>query len=414
MAKLEEVLLSVEAAKNKILEKIEVKAPQVSTLDQANGLVLADKIDTPMDLPPFNNSSMDGFAVLAKDTLGANAKNPVRLRVIEDIPAGHAPSKKLHSGETSRIMTGAPTPVGADAVIPVESTNFSERYSQRDLPETIEIYRQVLSGDYIRPKGQDLSKGTALFEPGRILRPQDLGLLSGLGLSAVSVHPRAKVALISSGDEIIKPGNKLEPGKIYDMNSISIRTLLQSFGADVIEYGIAKDDYQDVYRTLEKTKESTVDLIVSTAGVSVGVYDYINRVLEDHGEIDFWRVNMRPGKPLLFGKYGQIPFVGLPGNPVSAFVSSRIFLKPVINKFAGKETAETYFDTILDEDMESDGRESYLRVSVTKKDNSFHASLTQHQGSGNIYSLVCSNALLIMPAGVKSLPKGSITKFMEI
>jgi molybdopterin molybdotransferase len=414
MSKIEDSLLSVQEAKIKILNQIKEKNSEIFPLELANGLVLADKINAPMDLPPFNNSSMDGFAVVAEDTLGANAMNPVRLRVIEDIPAGYAPVKQLHPGETSRIMTGAPTPIGANAVIPVESTNFSKRYSEQDLPETVEIYREIRPGDYIRPKGQDLSKGTALFEPGRILRPQDLGLLSGLGLSEVNVHPPANIALISSGDEIIKPGYKLKPGKIYDMNSVSIRALLQSFGANVIEFGITQDDYQDVYRTLENTRESGVDLIVSTAGVSVGVYDYINRVLEDHGEIDFWRVNMRPGKPLLFGKYGKIPFVGLPGNPVSAFVSSRIFLKSVIYKFAGKDTSETYFDTILDEDMESDGRESYLRVSVTKKENFFHANLCHHQGSGNIYSLVCSNALLIMPAGVKSLPKGSITKFLEI
>ena len=319
MAKMKRFYCQSRQQKTKYWRKLTSRIHRFLTLDQAVGLVLADKIDAPMDLPPFNNSSMDGFAVLAKDTLGASAKNPVRLRVIEDIPAGHAPEKELHAGETSRIMTGAPTPDGADAVIPVESTNFSDRYSQRDLPETIEIYREVLPGDYIRPKGQDLSKGTALFEPGRILRPQDLGLLSGLGISAVSVHPRAKVALISSGDEIIKPGNKLEPGKIYDMNSVSIRALLQSFGADVFEYGIAKDDYQDVFRTLEKTRESDVDLIVSTAGVSVGVYDYINRVLEDHGEIDFWRVNMRPGKPLLFGKYGRIPFRWVTGESCISF-----------------------------------------------------------------------------------------------
>jgi molybdopterin molybdotransferase len=414
MTKLDNPLISVETAKLKILEKIEVKSPETYPLHRANGLVLAGGINAPMDLPPFNNSSMDGFAVLAEDTSGANKLKPIRLQVIEDIPAGHSPNKQIHSGETSRIMTGAPLPSGANAVIPVENTNFSERYSEQDLPEFIEIYREVFSSDYVRPKGQDLSKGTALFDQGHVLRPQDLGLLSGLGLSDVSIHPQPNIALISSGDEIIKPGNKLEAGKIYDMNSISIRTLLQSFGANVIDVGIAKDDYEDVFRTLEKTREIGVDLIVSTAGVSVGVFDYINRVLEDHGEIDFWRINMRPGKPLLFGRYGEIPFVGLPGNPVSAFVSSRIFLKPVIKKFAGKDTSEKYFDTFVDEDMESDGRETYLRVSVSKKEQNFHAVLSQHQGSGNIYSLVCSNALLIMPAGVKSLPKGSTTKFMEI
>ncbi len=270
MSSVKNPLLSVEAAKIKILNQIQVKNPEIIPLEFANGMVLADKIHAPMNLPSFNNSSMDGFAVIAKDTIGANSSEPVRLKVVEDIPAGYAPEKHLHSGETSRIMTGAPTPIGANAVIPVEFTNFSDRYSEQALPETIEIYREVVTGEYIRPEGQDITQGSSLFEKGRILKPQDLGLLSGLGISDVSVYPHAKIALISSGDEITKPGNKLKPGKIYDMNTVSIRTLLQSFGADVVEFGIAKDDYQDVNDTLEKTRKSDFDLICQHCGSQSG------------------------------------------------------------------------------------------------------------------------------------------------
>ena len=407
-------LLSVSEAKDNILANFQSRQPQNIELDEANGLVLASEVFAAMDLPPFNNSSMDGFAVIAADTKSASLEAPVELQVVEDIPAGYAPVRKLNRGEAARIMTGAPTPDGADAVVPVEDTNFSDRYAQQSLPEKVEVYRTVHSGDYIRPKGQDLSKGSALFNSGHMLRPQDLGLLSGLGVSEVSVHPKPNIALISSGDEITKPGNPLEPGKIYDMNSIAIKSLLQTYGANVIEFGVAKDNYEDVHRTLEKAELAEIDLIVSTAGVSVGVYDYVNRVLEDFGEINFWKVNMRPGKPLLFGRYKKTPFVGLPGNPVSAFVGTRIFLKSAIQKLSGSDTTETYFEAMLDQNVASDGRESYLRAIVTKKGRQYHAVLAQHQGSGNIYSLVCANALLIIPAGVKSLAKGSVTKFITI
>ena len=407
-------LLSVEEAKQKILSQIQRKNLRTILLEDANGLVLAEKVLAKIDLPPFDNSSMDGYAVLASDTKLANEANPVSLKVIEDIPAGKSPIKCLKSGKSARIMTGAPIPDGSNAVVPVELTNYSDRYSEQDLPEIIQINQEVLPGDYVRPKGQDLLKGAPLFSPGHILRPQDLGLLSGLGLPEIKAYPRPNIALISSGSEIVKPGNLLEPGKIYDMNTFAIRALLQSFGANVVEFGIAKDSYEDVYRTFEQTLEHDIDLIVSTAGVSVGVYDYVNRVLEDYGSINFWKVNIRPGKPLLFGKYKTIPVIGLPGNPVSAFVGSRIFLKPLIYKLSGREVKEIFFDAILEQDVNSDGRESYLRASVTIKDHIYHANITQHQGSGNIYSLVCSNALLIIPAGVKSLPKGNIIKFIEI
>jgi molybdopterin molybdotransferase len=407
-------LLSVDQAKEKLLGEFSPKEPIPMNVKKANGYVLAEKIFAPINLPPFDNSSMDGFAVRALDTKNASNENPIRLQVIEDIPAGKAPKKALREGQTSRIMTGAPLPQNADAIVPVESTSLSNRYYEQSLPETIEIFLSVKKGDYVRPTSEDISIGEELFQSKHLLKPHDLGFIAGVGIETVHVFPPPRIALISSGNEIIKAGRSLKPGQIYDINSISILNLLQSYGAEVIELGTAKDSYPKIKRLFDKAVEKGVDLIVSTAGVSLGVYDYVKQVLEENGKLDFWRINMRPGKPLTFGSYQNVPFLGLPGNPVSAYVGSRVFLKPIIRKFVGLDTGEEYFETITTEDIVSDGRESYLRVLVEKTAQGTQASLAKHQGSGNMFSLVCANALLIVPAGVKSLPKGSRVKYIQI
>jgi molybdopterin molybdotransferase len=260
----------------------------------------------------------------------------------------------------------------------------------------------------------DVIKGEKLFEKGHYLKPHDLGFISGLGIDFVKIFPSPKIALFSSGNEIVNPGKQLLPGQIFYINSVSILNLLQSFGAKVIELGTAKDNYAKIKKLFEKAVDLDVDLIVSTAGVSMGAYDYVKQVLEDNGQLNFWKVNMRPGKPLTFGKYNHVPFLGLPGNPVSAYVGSRIFLKPIIQKIMGMHTNEELFDTTVNEDIESDGRESYLRVLVEHNNGESKATLAKHQGSGNMFSLVCANALLIVPAGVKSLPKGSNAKYIPI
>ncbi len=408
-------LLSVAEAKSKILETISVSATISLETKKANGYVLASDIFTQIDLPPFHNSSMDGYAVRAADIERADGSQPITLKVIEDIPAGYHPKHKVQKDQASRIMTGAELPEGADAVVPVEFTNYANKYAVIELPRQIDIFKKVAPGDYVRPKGQDIQKGTKIFSKGHFLRPQDLGLISGVGIEKISVYNRPKIVLISSGDEIVTAGQPLKPGQIYDINSVSINTLLTSFGAEVIDLGIAKDTRKSVDDLLEKAISSHADLIVSTAGVSVGVFDHIREAITENGNINFWRVNIRPGKPLVFGSYQSIPFFGIPGNPVSAFIISLIFLKPVIQKMIGLQIAETeYQQAILLEDIQSDGRESYLRGIVQKQGAAYEAKLTGHQGSGNIFSLVSANALLVIPPGVKSLPKGSQVNFIAL
>lgn len=409
-----ENLLSVQTARQKILENFVVNSSESIPLQKSIGRILAEDIFSILNLPPFNNSSMDGFAVRTDDIISAGKENPINLEIVEDISAGFYPKIKILPGQASRIMTGAPLPDGSNAVVPVEFTNFSDRYYQKELPPTIKVFQSVQSGDYVRPEGQDVKIGEKIFTKGHKLRPQDLGLLAAQGFGQIACVRQPKVALLSSGDELTQPGEELLPGKIYDSNSVTIKSLLESFGAQVIDLGVARDDIHDIKEKLLQIQKQHIDLLVSTAGVSVGVYDFIREAILEDGNLFFWKVNIRPGKPLTFGNYKNIPFLGLPGNPVSAFVSSIVFIKPIINKLLGIEENNRFLSAILDEDITSDGRESYLRAEVRNSKNGFIAKLEGHQGSGNVFSLVYANALLIIPAGVKSLPKGNEVNFFWI
>jgi len=409
-----ETLLSVESARTIIFEKFKTKNSVVLPIEQSMGKILSKDIFAILNLPPFINSSMDGFAVLTENIRDASEKNPVELKIIEDIAAGTAPKDHISPGQASRIMTGAPLPTGADAVVPVEFTNFSDRYYQKELPSHIYVYKSVSPGDYIRPEGQDIQVGEKIFSKGHKLRPQDLGFLAAQGFGEIETVDQPVIALLSSGDELIQPGEPLHPGKIYDSNTITIKSLLESFGAKVIDLGVAKDDLQDIKNKLRNIQTLNIDLLVSTAGVSVGVYDFIRDVILEDGNLSFWRVNIRPGKPLTFGEYRKIPFIGLPGNPVSAFVSTLVFIKPIINQLLGIQENLVFHSAILGEEIISDGRESYLRAEISFEQGNYLARLTSHQGSGNIFSLVCANALLIIPAGVKSVPKGNKVNFFWI
>ncbi|HLF75089.1 MAG TPA: gephyrin-like molybdotransferase Glp, partial [Anaerolineales bacterium] len=309
--------------------------------------------------------------------------------------------------QAARIMTGAPVPGGADAVVPVEETNFGHREAGTPPPQQVEIFRRAKPGDNIRPRGMDVRAGQTLLQKGRVLRPQDLGLLAMLGIAGVAVYRKPQVALFSSGDELLEVDAPLESGKIRDSNSYTLAALVEEAGAEVIRLGVAKDNHQSVKALLEKAVELDVDLILSSAGVSVGAFDFVKEVIESNGRMDFWRVNMRPGKPLAFGAYKEIPVIGLPGNPVSAFVGFEVFVRSALGRLSGAETAlRPTVRARCEQQIDSDGRESYLRAQVREQAGVLTARLTGHQGSGNLHSLVQANALLIIPAGVKCVPAG--------
>lgn len=401
-------LLSIHEAQEKIISGIKTIAPELCKVEQACSRLLAEDIFSPLNLPPFTNSSMDGFAVCSKDTLNASSISPVSLPVKMDIPAGSSDGNSLTPGTAARILTGAPIPLGADAVVPIENTDLFRVAKTVSLPETVTIYSSAKPGDYTRPAGEDVRAGQLVLKKGRILQPQDIGLLISLGIRQVQVVKKARIALFSSGDELLMPDQPMTPGKIYDSNRYVLTGLLEAAGAEVVQLGIARDNPRSVIDTLDKALQNPPDLILSSAGVSVGVFDFVYQVIKENGSIAFWKVNMRPGKPITFGNYKNIPFLGLPGNPVSAYVGCIVFAIPFIRRLQGLPPfVQKTVRAVLTESLESpDGRESFYRGLIRRENGINKAALAGHQGSGNLFSLVQANALLIVPAGIKVIPAG--------
>jgi molybdopterin molybdotransferase len=399
-------MLSVTEARSRILSHFQATAEETIPLIECARRVLSVDISAAHDLPLFDNSSMDGFAIRAIDSRSAAASR-LTLSVVADIPAGSAPTVILASGQAARIMTGAQLPKGADAVIPVENTDFNDRSANTTAPQTVSFTRIVKAGENVRRRGIDLRAGEVVLQKGRRLKPQDLGLLAMLGVGHIQVHKKPRVALLSSGDELLDVDAPLTAGKIHDSNSYALAALIQNTGADVLRLGVAKDSRKSVEGLLQKAVDSHVDLIVSSAGVSVGAFDFVKEVIESNGKLDFWRVNMRPGKPLAFGEYRGSPFIGLPGNPVSALVGFEVFVRPALERLSGQSDGTSPTVKVrCAEEIESDGRESYLRAKIRNENGIHIATLTGHQGSGNLLSLVQADALLIIPAGVKCVPVG--------
>ena len=400
-------LLSVEQARKRIISRLQPVTIGKESLPDCINRILAMDIVAADDLPLFNNSSMDGFALLAADSSNAAPASPLTLNVVADIPAGSTPTVSLAPGQAARIMTGAQMPAGANSVIPVEDTDFNDRSAGTAPPETVTITRPVQKNENVRPRGMDVRAGDVILKSGVRINAQSIGILAMLGFAEVDVYKNPRVALLSSGDELLEIGAPLESGKIRDSNSSMLAALVQSTGAEVVRLGIAKDTRASVTALLEKAIEQNVDVILTSAGVSVGAFDYVKEVVEANGNLNFWRVNMRPGKPLAFGEYKSIPFIGLPGNPVSAFVGFEVFVRPTLGRLGGlSDRSRQTVRVRCEEEILSDGRESYLRAIIHENDEGYSARLTGHQGSGNLLSLVQANALLIIPAGVKSVPAG--------
>ncbi len=398
-------MLSVHDARTRILTHFSPLESEFVLLEQTLGRVLAADVHTSFDLPPFDNSSVDGFAVCVADLSAASDANPRTLPVIGDIPAGTTPSFSVVPGQAARIMTGAPLPAGADAVVMVEDTDFNNRAAGVSAPKTVSITRAVRAGENIRKRGSDLTSGQQILAAGQLLRAQDVGMLAMLGVAQVSVHRKPRVAILSTGDEILPVEAPLTPGKIHDTNAYTLASLAAKAGCEVIRLGVAADTRESVQEKLETAHAAKADVILTSAGVSVGAFDYVKDVVQADGALDFWKVDMRPGKPLAFGAYRGIPFFGLPGNPVSAFVGFLVFVEPALELLRGLETVERpRVRVTLGEGLESDGRESYLRATVTLENGRYIAHFSTNQNSGNLFSLVESNALLIIPSGVKSCP----------
>lgn len=399
-------MLSVKAAQRRILRIMSPVGAEKVPLAHALGRVLAADVRS-IAFPLFDNSSVDGFAVIASDVLGAARTSPCELHVVADIPAGVRFGKKLKSGQAARIMTGAPMPPNATAVVMLEDTDLAGRGNGSALPATIRVYKAPVRGENVRRRGMDLRRGRKVLATGQRLRAQDLGLLAMFGSSTALVYRRPRVALLSSGNELTAPGRPLRAGEVRDTNSVTLGSLIAEAGGDLIPLGVARDNRSAIERLLERAVKMQADLIVSSAGVSVGAFDLVREAILAHGRLLFWRVNVRPGKPLAVGEYRGIPLIGLPGNPVSAFVGFELFVRPALFRLGGASRLQrNLVHVIVGEHISSDGRESYLRARVSRRGGSSVAMLTGHQGSGNLHSLVEANALLMVPAGVKSLAVG--------
>lgn len=406
-------MLTVDEALQLVLSMFSLLEAEQIDIADGLGRVLAQDVQAENDLPPFANSSMDGYAARAADIASATSDNPVYLDVIADIPAGTAPQVTVGAGQAARIMTGAMLPDGVDAIVPVEQTddaprglNSSDRLAAPP-PARIAIYKPSAAGDYVRPVGEDVKAGQVVLCKGRVLRAADLGVLGGLGFPRVDVVQRPVVAVLSTGDELLRADEPLTPGKIRDMNGYTIAALVEHLGAKALRLGIARDTVEDVKSHLLRAVDSGANLILSSAGVSVGAFDVVKSVIESLGSIGFWKVNMRPGKPLAFGNVHGVPFLGLPGNPVSAMVSFDVFARPAILKMAGRDWQIDHVEAELAEPLHSDGRRSYIRVTVERQNGRLIAHSTGNQSSGVLMSLVNADGLMIVPENVTDIPAGT-------
>lgn len=407
--------ITVAQALTAVLNSVSPLPAETVSLTDALDRILAEPVVARDSLPPFANSAMDGYAVRAADVAQASQDQPVTLRVLADIAAGLVVDVALTPGTAARIMTGAPVPAGADAIVPVEGTNEQYRAAERPLPDQIAIYRSVQPGAYVRHIGEDIEAGQAVLPVGHHLRPQEIGVLASLGVAQVPVVRRPRVGILSTGDELIPVEEPLTPGKIRNSNSYTQIAQVKVLGAVPVPLGVARDTAADVRARLQAGLEAGVDFFVSSAGVSVGAYDVVRTVLEEGGDVGFWKVRMRPGKPLAHGTYQGVVYLGLPGNPVSAMVSFERFARPAILKMAGHTQLERpQITAVLTDEIHSDGRESYVRAVVRREENGYVATTTGSQGSHIMTSLVKANALLIVPEGVTYVPSGSQLSAMMI
>lgn len=390
-------MISVDEAREKILEHIQTLKVQSVNLMDSLGCALAGDITSNINVPPFDNSAMDGYAIIAADSKGATRENPVKLKVSEDIAAGYVGKTKVENGTAIRIMTGAPMPEGADTVIMVEKTSPQNGW--------VNIFEEVKKGENIRLAGEDVKKGEIVINRGKTIRAADIGMLATLGISKVEVRKAPRVAIISTGDELVEIDEELSPGKIRNSNAYSIAAQVIEAGGDPVIIGIARDTAQDIAEKIN-AGVSSADVLITSGGVSVGDYDIVKDVLQNAGEMIFWKVAMKPAKPLAFGIIQNKPVFGLPGNPSSSMISFEQFVRPSIKKMAGHDhILRPVVSAVVDSDIKKKpGRKYFIRVKLYRRGHNLHADLSGGQGSGMIKSMTKAQGLLIVPEEAANIP----------
>ena len=397
-------MISVEEALERVLSYIKVLDGVETPILECLGQVLAEDIYSSMDIPPKDNSAMDGYAVKAADIAGASASSPVYLDIIGEAKAGGVSNLAVKAHKTIRIMTGAPLPRGADSVVPFEETDETQR---KDQPlKQIGMLKAVEKGKNIRWVGEDLAKGQLALPKGIVLRPAQVGVLASLGMDKVKVIRRPVVAILATGDELVEVGQPLPEGQIYNSNSYSAAAQVLRYGGIPRVLGIARDTEKDLGKKIKEALSS--DMLLTTGGVSIGDYDLVKDVLAKQGEISFWKVRMKPGKPLAFGTIKGVPHLGLPGNPVSSMITFELFARPAMLKMMGKTNlTRPTVDVIMESRIKnSDGRRIFARAIVRKDGDRLYAKTTGPQGSGILTSMSQANALVIVPEDVAAVKEG--------
>ncbi len=413
-------MIGVEQALDKILNYVDVLEDEQSPILDCLGQVLAEDVYSSLNVPPLDNSAMDGYAVQSRDTRGASRESPRFLRVIDTVSAGSIAECEVEPGTAVRIMTGAPIPKGADSVVIFEDTDETQR---QGASTEIGILRQAEAGLNIRRAGEDITQGSIVLSQGAVLRPSEVGVLASLGRTTVRVIRRPTVAILATGDELVDINQPLPTGKIYNSNTYSLAALVRRYGGIPKILGIALDSEHSVVARLCQGLDA--DMLITTGGVSAGDYDVVKDVLAKQGEISFWTVRMKPGKPLAFGTIKgvsragiarNIPHLGLPGNPVSSMVTFELFVRPAILKMMGKKnlTKPTIEAVVENSVVNRDRRRIFARVIVEKRRGQYFARLTGPQGSGILTSMTLANGLMVIPEDKTEVVAGDIVQVMML
>ncbi len=396
-------MITVDEALERILFYIQPLGFEKVSLLETLGRVIGEDVYAPWDIPPLDNSAMDGYAVRSEDVVKASSDYPVQLEVIEDLPAGSVSKKTIGKGQAIRIMTGAPVPKGGNVVVPVENTRKGN--------ETVLILESPPQGENIRRAGEDVKSGERVISKGDLLRPAEVGMLASVGRASISVYQRPLVAILCTGDELADVDEELGEGKIISSNSYTLASQVKDCGALPVQLGIARDRKEDIKARLLQGLRA--DVIISSAGVSVGDYDFVKDVLADlKMEMIFWKVAMQPGRPLAFGTIQGKPVFGLPGNPVSSMVSFEQFVRPSLLKMMGHgQIFRPVVEAVLKEDIrKKPGRRHFMRAYLSFEKGGYSISLTGSQSSGVLKSMVKANALMVIPEDREIVKAGEKVK----
>jgi molybdopterin molybdotransferase len=384
-------MISVRDGQRHILARVtSVTAPELISVTRGLGRVLAEDVRAPFDVPPTDNSAVDGYAVSGADIPVEGTRE---LDVVADLPAGSVYASALRPGQALRIMTGAPMPAGADTVLPQENV---EREGGRVRIPAI-ASDSPAKGVNVRRRGEDVIAGTVVIESGTVLRPQELGLISSLGVPQMLVRQRPRVAVLSTGDEVAEPGQPRSPGQIYDSNRFTLCGSVEQCGGEVIDLGIVPDAREELRsRLLDASR--LADIVITSGGVSVGAYDLVKDVLQEIGGIDFWQVAMQPGRPLAVGQIGAAHFFGLPGNPVASMLTFALFVRPTLWKIAGRRTIfpDGFQARAAERMRKKSGRREFKRGILRYHDGTWEVRTTGPQGSGILSSMVAGNCLVVI------------------